>query len=441
MRTVSGRLTLLFVLLSAVLLAVFSGSLYLWLGEAQERDLQRELATQSRIFQERFIEEHEEVRRGVHSNLTEEIDQLLEASGGRAEVRLPDGRQVYASPGGGAGLRGWRVKDYAFEGRTGEPFQARLAIAEEPFLEPLRQLRLYLATFTPFVLAATGLLGMLFVRRALAPVEEIRRQAERISRSNVMDRVPLPSLRGEFRDLARTFNEMLDRLEKGMQDLQNFAADAAHELRTPLATLRAEIETAVREPRSAAEIQDLLGSQAEEVSRMQRIVTDLFMLAKLDMRQYALQKERVELRPLLEEARETLQAAADPRAIVITLEGADAQVAGDPVALRRVFMNLIENAVKYNREGGRVAIRLQPEGERVRVIVSDNGPGIPAEALPQLFRRFYRVDKARSRESGGAGLGLAICRSFIEAHEGGISAASEPGRGSTFTVDLPRLSA
>jgi two-component system phosphate regulon sensor histidine kinase PhoR len=117
--------------------------------------------------------------------------------------------------------------------------------------------------------------------------------------------------------------------------------------------------------------------------------------------------------------------------------GAAAEVAGDPVALRRVFMNLVENAVKYNREGGRVTLSLERHDGHVRVRVADTGIGIPAEHLPRLFRRFYRIDKARSRESGGAGLGLAICKSFIEAHEGTIQVSSEPGRGTTFTVELP----
>jgi heavy metal sensor kinase len=333
------------------------------------------------------------------------------------------------------------VHGFSFEGAKGEAFEGRLAVPEQVFLQPLRQFGLYFLVFFPMVLAVTALVGHLFVRRALTPVELMRRQAEQISRTNVSERVPEPASTGEFRDLARTFNEMLGRLERGIQDLQNFAADAAHELRTPLATLRAEIETAIQERRSPEEYERVLASLGEEVSRMSRIVTDLFVLAKIDMRQYALQKERVRLRPLLEEARETWQAAASQRGIEIAMEGEDAEVAGDPVALRRVFMNLVENSVKYNRDGGRVTLRIARENGRAKVRVSDTGIGIPADSLPRLFHRFYRVDKARSRDSGGAGLGLAICRSFIEAHEGTIDVSSEPGRGTTFTVELPRLDA
>jgi signal transduction histidine kinase len=170
---------------------------------------------------------------------------------------------------------------------------------------------------------------------------------------------------------------------------------------------------------------------------MSRIVTDLFTLAKLDMRQYALQKERVALRPLLEEARETWQVPAAERKVEIRIEGADVPVAGDPVALRRVFMNLIENAVKYNRAGGQVRITIGRDNGRAKISVVDSGIGIGKEHLPRLFRRFYRADKGRSRENGGAGLGLAICKAFIEAHEGTIDVDSTPGAGTTFRISLP----
>lgn len=440
MRSVSSRLTLLFVLLTGAILSGFSATLYLWLKESQERDLEKELELEARLVQERFLEEYDEVRRGVHADLAEEMSRFLEAAGAAAEIRRRGGAGVFASPGG-TERPGWRGRDFAFEAPGGEAFVGRLALPEAVFLQPLRQFGVYFLVFFPMVLAVTWLVGHLFVRRALTPVELMRRQAEQISRTNVSERVPEPDSTGEFRDLARTFNEMLDRLERGIQDLQNFAADAAHELRTPLATLRAEIETAVQERRSPEEYERVLASLSEEVSRMTRIVTDLFMLAKLDLRQYALQKERVRLRPLLEEARETWQPAAAQRGIEIVLEAGDAEVAGDPVALRRIFMNLVENSVKYNREGGTVTLAVGAENGRATVSVRDTGIGIPAESLPRLFRRFYRVDGARSRESGGAGLGLAICRSFAEAHEGTIDVASEPGRGTTFTVRLPRLDA
>jgi heavy metal sensor kinase len=286
------------------------------------------------------------------------------------------------------------------------------------------------------VLALAGVLGFFFVRRALSPVGHIRRQAERISRANVSERVPVPSESGEFRDLALTFNEMLDRLDRAFQDLHNFAADAAHELRTPLATLRAEVETAIQQPRSPEEHERLLLSFAEEVTRMNRIVSDLFTIAKIDMRQYALHKERVELGALLEEAREVWEPSAEEAGIEIHRSGPPVVVAGDPVALRRVFMNLVENAIKYNRPGGSIHLSTEALPGKARVVIRDTGMGIAADDLPRLFKRFYRVDKARSRDSGGAGLGLAICKSFIEAHGGTISVESAIGVGTSFTIEI-----
>jgi heavy metal sensor kinase len=439
-KSIGVRLTVRFVLLAGLLLAVFSASLYLWVRDGLRRDLEAELSLVARLLEERLAEELEEMARGVHADLADVLDPFLRAAGGWAEVRDGTGKLLYRSDGPTDAPE--RRRERAFEAadpRGGAPLRVRFALPTEPYERPLAQLRLFYLVFLPATLAAAGLAGFFFVKRALAPVEALRRCAERISRANLSERVPEPDTEGELRDLARTLNEMLERLENAMEDLRSFAADAAHELRTPLANLRAELETALQERRSPEEYERILGSVAEEVARMNRIVADLLALARMDLRRHALPKERVSLLRLLEETRETWAPAAEARGVRIHLEGAPAEVAGDPVALRRVFMNLVENAVKYNREGGRVDLRLDRADGRVRVAVSDTGIGIPPEHLPHLFRRFYRVDRARSRETGGAGLGLALCKSFVEAHEGHIRVESVPGRGTCFTVDLPAL--
>jgi heavy metal sensor kinase len=313
----------------------------------------------------------------------------------------------------------------------------RVAVSAQPVHSRLRTLLVYLGVFSSLGVAAAVLVGGMLVKRALVPFEAIRLRAEQISRTNLSERIPEPGSPGEIRDLVCTFNAMLERLQTALLDLEGFTADAAHELRTPLANLRAEIETAIQTSHSADEHERILESIQVEVARMNRVVVDLFAMAKMDLRQYALQKEPVRLHALLEEARETWQPMASQRGIQITAEGKDAEVLGDPVALRRVFMNLVENAVKYNRDGGRVMLSLDRVNRSVHVRVRDTGIGIPPEHLPKLFKRFYRVDKARSRESGGAGLGLAICKSFIDSHAGKIGVESVPGEGTTFTVELP----
>lgn len=432
MRSTSARLTLLFALISGILLAVFASSLYLWVKQGLEASLVRELDTQFALFQERFTAESGE----AHDDLGAELQSFLATTGSTAEVRGKAGL-VFRSPEFRPDQPGTLQKRGNVRSASGESLDAVFAIHDRAVQEPLRQLRLYFAIFCLPGLVLSSLIGYVLARRALRPVEEMRRQAERISRANLSERVPIPSSRGEIHDLARTFNEMLDRLESAVDDLRNLAADAAHELRTPLANLRAEIDTAVQERRSPEEHEQVLMSVADEVARMTHIVSDLFTLARMDMRQHALEKRRIELRPLLEEARETWSEAARARQIEIRLEGADAPIQGDPSAVSRIFMNLVENAVKYNRDGGRVVLSLQREADAVRVQVADTGIGIEAEHLPKLFRRFYRTDKARSRATGGAGLGLAIVKSFTEAHGGNIHVQSAPDVGTTFTLTFP----
>lgn len=311
-----------------------------------------------------------------------------------------------------------------------------VALGQEGVHRELSDLRTSFFLFLPLFLLVSGISGYFVLGRALSPVEEIRRRAERISRSHLNERIPL-DVPGEFEDLARTFNDMLGRLERAFDDMQNFASDVAHELRTPLANLRATLETAIQgeEPPS----DQLLPSFAEEIDRMTRIITDLLTLAKLDLRQYALQREDVSLTSLVEEVREIWDPVAQEGKVTLTcsVDEKEICVQGDSVALRRVLMNLVENAIKYNRSEGRVDLSLRQNKEVVRMEVSDTGDGIPTEHLDRLFQRFYRVDQARARSTGGAGLGLAICKSFVEAHEGLILVRSKPGEGTTFTVELP----
>lgn len=439
MRTVSGRIAFLTTALCALVLGGFAASLYLWVKEGQTRALEAHADLQRRVFQEQFIEEYEEHRKGIHPDLSPLLDLLLDAGSSIARITDPEGKVVFASKDFDAKSTGCLLNTASFQTLSGDTLQLSLGVPTAPFAVPLRQLLSYFALFLPAVVLLAAVLSLFVARRALAPLDDIRKQAERISRQNVSERIPTGPLYGELHVLARTFNDMLDRLDRAIQDLQNFASDAAHELRTPLANLRAEIETAAQKALSREEHERVLASAAEDVSRMSQIVNDLLTLARMDLRQHALKREPVRLRPLLEDARETWQALADERGILLEVAGQDAIVAGDAEALRRVFMNLLHNAVKYNRDGGRVDVRLEASGDRVRVRVLDTGIGIPLEQQPKLFRRFFRVDQARSRDSGGAGLGLAICKSFLEAHEGSIRVDSAPGQGTTFIVELPAL--
>jgi len=426
----------------AILLGLFCGSLYLWVRRTLDRRLDQELLLQTQLFQEHYLSQQDK----SGARLAADLETGLAPTGSKAYVARADGEVLYATQGRvlPTDRKHFRLRiDGAdYRGRASRVRTARgevaiaVAVSEAEMQGQLREVLLYFAIFVPVMLLLSWIAGLLFVGRTLHPLERIRRQAEQISRTSLAERVPEPEVGTEFKRLARTFNEMLERLERAFEDLQNFAADAAHELRTPLANLRAELETSLQSPQPVSD--PVLSSLAEEIDRMNRIVTDLLTLAKLDLRQYALRRERVCLAPIVAEVCETWQPMAAERKIDLGVgDCAEAAIDGDPVALRRVLMNLTENAVKYNREGGRVTLSLRGGNGSVTLEIADTGPGIPPEHLPLLFRRFYRVDKARSRETGGAGLGLAICKSFVEAHEGKIEVASEVGKGTTFTVTLP----
>lgn len=449
MRSIRSRLTLLFVVLVGVLLTLFSVGFYFTIHRAWERELEDHLETEQREFQAYFLDEYDEFLRGVHEKIEPELESFCTHSGALAVVQRADGETLFQSRGlapapSGEGRFLARVEGRNYRGirgrvstETGETFLLSLAVSQKEYEVRLKLLRRFLITFTVLALGISGLLGYFFVGRTLAPIEGMRHQAERISREHLRERIPEPSARGEFLDLARTLNEMLDRLAKSIGDLEALTADAAHELRTPLSTLRAQVETAIQEPRSVEEYERILSSVLEDTSYMSRIVEDLFILAKIDMKQYPIEKKPVALPPLLQEMQETWLPMAEEYGVTIEIGGTGATVTTDPVALRRILMNLVENAVKYNREGGRVTLSAETSSGGVRIRVADTGIGISSEHLPHLFQRFYRADKARSRETGGSGLGLAICRSLSEALGGGITVESISGKGSTFTVELP----
>jgi two-component system OmpR family sensor kinase len=271
---------------------------------------------------------------------------------------------------------------------------------------------------------ATGA-GYLLAGAALRPVEAIRREAAEISASSSGRRLPLPESRDEVRRLAETLNEMLARLDEGLERERRFVGDAGHELRTPLASLRAELELALRRPRTREELEVALRSASEEVERLVRLTEALLTLARDAEGGLPLQRSRVEVRDLLDAVGDRL--AASGRAIEVRAP-AGLVVDADRARLEQALGNLVDNALRH----GRGTIRMEAAQEQDSVVfrVSDEGPGLPAEFLPRAFERFSRADEARSGE--GAGLGLAIVAAVARAHGGHVSAA-----GSEITLALP----
>jgi heavy metal sensor kinase len=294
-----------------------------------------------------------------------------------------------------------------------------------------------LSTGIPAALLFAGGVGYVMARRALAPVDRLRVLTEQFTAERLDRRLPVPNQHDELGRLAQTINAMISRLEQSFTEMRRFSADASHELRTPLTVLRTEVEVAMSRPLAPAEVQHLLGSVLEECERLTRLTDQLLTLARQDAGRAARPEQRVALPALLADVVETLRPLAEERAVNFRSEVSDGDVQGDSAALRQVFVNLIDNAIKYTPGGGTVTISVRRENTSVVVTIVDTGEGIAAEHLPRVFDRFYRVDKARTRAAGGTGLGLSIARGIVEAHGGQIELESTPCRGTNATVTLP----
>jgi heavy metal sensor kinase len=300
-----------------------------------------------------------------------------------------------------------------------------------------------IALVFPFSLLVAWLLGSWIARRALQPIAQIITEVEEISDGRSLHRrLPQPMVRDEFGRLAETLNEMMGRLERSFVALRRFTADASHELKTPLTVLRAGVERAVTTPNVPQETLVVLEETLQEVNRMTELVDALLTLARADEGRAPLARETLDLRGLVHEVEETGELLAEPGEvrIEVAVPAEPVMLAVDRTRIRQLILNLLTNAVKYTPAGGLVRISLAQETQRVTLAVSDTGIGIAPGDLPHIFDRFYRADIARTRtgDRAGAGLGLAICRWIAEAHGGTIDVQSRPGRGTTFTVTMPR---
>ncbi len=303
--------------------------------------------------------------------------------------------------------------------------------------ESVRRLRLLLLVAVPVAVAGAGGGGWLLARKALLPVARMTGQAAVISADRLQERVALPRGHDELGRLAETLNAMLDRIERGVQEQQRLVADASHELRTPLAVMRSEIDVWLRSPTLPAQAREALESVGEEVERTSRILDNLLTLARIDEGRLDLLCAPQRLDELVAEVLGKLRPIARAKGIALEVDGDPAEVLADGPRLELVVTNLVDNAVKYTGAGGTVRVRLWRGRDEAGMTVRDTGPGIPPDALPHLFDRFYRADAARSRSPGGSGLGLAICREIVTAHGGRLWAESGPGAGSSFWLAVP----
>jgi heavy metal sensor kinase len=297
---------------------------------------------------------------------------------------------------------------------------------------------MFLLVVLPVVTALAVGGGSLLVKRALSPVDRIAASAERISSQNLSERLPVARTGDELERLSIALNHMIQRLDEAFQYSRRFMADASHELRTPLTVLRGELESCIQEPTPAPEWRERLASALEEVERLAGIVEGLFAISRLDAGEAAAEWVKLDLARLAAATADQMSLLAEDKNIQVTCAATEpVWVEGDQARLKQVVVNLLDNAIKYTLNGGVVGLTVNANHSKAVLEVTDNGIGIPAEALPRVFDRFFRVDKARSRELGGAGLGLSIVKSICTAHHGHVEASSLPGQGSRFRVELP----
>ncbi|HJU53014.1 MAG TPA: heavy metal sensor histidine kinase [Pyrinomonadaceae bacterium] len=463
--TVRGRLTLWYVSVLALILVAFGVAVYVMLSRALYRRVDEALRSTLEISITSLTHDAQEgqsIQSAAQSTAAElshpQQAMMIFDGEGRLlaehpyeeglHIRLPDLGAIPAD----------EVYLYTVAGESKADDRHRLAVrrvrippADTPYIiltsqpleaveDELESLREILYFATPAALLLAGLGGWFLARQGLAPVAAMAKSARQIGAGNLDRQLPVADPRDELGQLATTFNELLARLDGAFGEQRRFMADASHELRTPLSVMSTAADVTLKKGhREEAEYREALQMVAEQTRRLSRIVKDMFTLARADAGRYPLRKQTLYLNDLLREVARAGEMLASGKGVTVKLSNVpEAAFHGDEDLLRRMILNLVDNAVKFTPTGGSVRLGLERRGSEFLLSVSDTGPGITAEAREHLFERFYRADKARSRaEDGGAGLGLAIARWIAQAHDGDLELLDSDGTGATFIARLP----
>jgi two-component system, OmpR family, heavy metal sensor histidine kinase CusS len=437
-RSLRFRLTVWYALVLLGALCLFSGLIWLSLRQRLLSEIDRDLADRAARFQTYVTKEAAELPPVDLRDEMEEFCQALPPSD-RLELRGARGFEFHypdqASLVSLASLGGARSRSVERQFRIGnDSFQLRISSSLAAIDHTLDLLKLLLLSLVPLVVAVACAGGAWLSRRALKPVDEITSAARTIGIDNLSLRLPTPETRDELQRLTEVWNTMLGRLEAAVKTLSQFAADASHELRTPLAVIRTSAELALRRARSPESYRDSLIEISAEAERMTQLVDDLLFLARNDARATEMPMGPLDPDALLSEVCGELLDVAGARQIRIRRESAGraVRVSGNSAALRRLFLVLLDNAIKYSRPGSEVMVALSSGDGTVTVTVEDFGIGISPADRPHIFSRFYQADKARA--DGGFGLGLSLAESIARAHGAAIDVMSKEGSGSKFRV-------
>lgn len=337
--------------------------------------------------------------------------------------------------------RGIRVISLPVRDKENNFFILQVGMTSEEVRAMMKRLRDFILFIVPVLLGLVAMGGYFFVRRAFRPVAAIVKTVNNITSEDLSLRVKSPGSKDEIGQLTDTFNRMIDRLEKSFKSMKEFSGNASHELKTPLTVISGEIEVALRKERDIDEYKNVLSTVKDETANLQAIINDLLFLSRMDSGSVSFSIEGLSLEEPLLDAYEENCNFAERKGIKIILERIDpVPVNGNRTLIRRMFSNLLQNAIKYTEERGEIRLTLTAETDGARFMISDTGIGIPRESLPFIFDSFYRVDHSRDdnpQDTGGAGLGLTIVKRIVELHQGNISVESREGKGTVFTVSLP----
>jgi heavy metal sensor kinase len=322
---------------------------------------------------------------------------------------------------------------------NGKLYTVQVASLMNEGLEALDRFRLLLILASPVLLLAATAGGYFLSTRALAPVDAISQAAQRINIENLTARLKVAPTGDQLQRLTETLNATFARLEAAVRRMKQFTADASHELRAPISLIRTTAEVAVQRDREASEYREALKDILHEAERTSQVVDSLMLFARADAGQEVLELQEIDAREIVRDALEQGEKLARNKGLGFESDAPanPVQIRADADALRRVFLILIDNAVKYTQPGGKVRLQMAANDGYAIASVSDTGIGISENDLPHVFDRFWRADKVRSRMGGGAGLGLSIARWIVDQHHGALTAESELGKGSTFRVSVP----
>jgi heavy metal sensor kinase len=321
---------------------------------------------------------------------------------------------------------------------SGNAFVMQIGASLEPVQGALQHFMRLAFWLVPIGILIAATAGWFLAGRSLSPIQAITRAAQEIEVSQLNRRLPVIGTGDEIDQLAMTFNESFARLERAVGEMKQFTASIAHELRTPLAALRGEAEFALLHSQSLDESKSTLASQIEEFDKLSRVIHQLLTLVQAESGELRMARERVGVTELLRELVDTFSLVASEKRVSLELDCIpELNLTGDRQWLERAMFNLIDNAIKYTPNGGRVSVYGRRQGNKIVLEVVDNGQGISPQALPHIFERFYRADPSRSKDIEGVGLGLSLVKWIVEQHRGTINVESQLDRGSRFSIVLP----